>query len=179
MKNAKFKTIILGTTLALVSPGLVFSEVVHRQINADDLVVSVKNDDWQPEGFENGTNIPAAYIGVAGITLDGRDDEIFKDMMGGFHRFGTIPWCWSNGYLPPSYMAPRRDQFHQQGIFIFLDAKTRLERFHKGNRYWMKMDRLNCDRLQVNLPVEADITMDLEHDTTIFSRIVQMMVRHM
>jgi hypothetical protein len=75
MKNDKFKTIILGATLALVSPGLVFSEVVHRQINADDLVVSVKNDDWQPEGFENGTIIPAAYIGVAGITLDGRDDE--------------------------------------------------------------------------------------------------------
>ena len=39
------------------------------------------------------------------------------------------------------------------------------------------MDRLNCDWPQVNLLVDVETMMDLEHDTTIFSRMVQMMIR--
>jgi hypothetical protein len=75
MTHDKFKIMMLTIALALTSPALVFSDVMHRQINEDDISVSVTNADWQPEGFENGTIIPAAYLGVAGITLDGRDDE--------------------------------------------------------------------------------------------------------
>ena len=43
------------------------AEVTHRQINAQNLVVDVSDDSWQPEGFENGTVIPATYLknGVA------------------------------------------------------------------------------------------------------------------
>lgn len=51
------------------------SEVTHIQHREDNLLVMVKNDDWQPENFKNGLSIPAAYVHHAGITLDGRDDE--------------------------------------------------------------------------------------------------------
>jgi hypothetical protein len=35
----------------------------------------VSDDAWQPEGFEQGTSIPAAYLPSADITIDGKDDE--------------------------------------------------------------------------------------------------------
>jgi hypothetical protein len=76
-------------------------------------------------------------------------------------------------------MAPHRDQFHQKSDFITLDAKTRLERFHQGSGNWMEMDRLNCDWSQVNLPVDVETTMNLVSDTTIFSRILQIMIKFM
>ena len=75
MKHEKLKIIALTITLASILPGLVFSEVFHRQVNDKNLFVDVKNDPWQPKEFKNGTTIPAAYIRVADITLDGRDNE--------------------------------------------------------------------------------------------------------
>ena len=35
----------------------------------------VEGEDWQPEGFENGIPIPAAFVEDPGIRIDGRDDE--------------------------------------------------------------------------------------------------------
>ena len=75
MKQDTFRVMILTTLLASLSPGLVFSEVVHRQLGEDDIAVSVKNESWQPEEFQNGTNIPATYVGITDITLDGMDNE--------------------------------------------------------------------------------------------------------
>lgn len=75
MKHEKLKIIALTITLASTLPGLVFSEVFHRQVNDKNTFVDVKDDAWQPEGFKNGTTIPAAYIKVANITLDGQDSE--------------------------------------------------------------------------------------------------------
>lgn len=60
------------STVALTSAQ---GEVVHRQINAKNLLVHVSDDSWQPEGFVNGTAIPATYVHTANISLDGKADE--------------------------------------------------------------------------------------------------------
>ena len=75
MNYDKLKIITLTITLAWILPVLVFADVIYREINEDDTVVRVRNDAWQPEGFEIGTMIPAPYMQYANITLDGRDDE--------------------------------------------------------------------------------------------------------
>ena len=75
MKHEKLKIIALTITLASILPGLVLSDVRHRQVNDKNTFVDVTNDAWQPDGFKNGTTIPAAYIKVADINVDGRGNE--------------------------------------------------------------------------------------------------------
>ena len=66
---------VIATLSSLVVMGAAQGEVVHRQINAENLLVHVSNEAWQPTEFENGTVVPATYIVDPGIVLDGRDDE--------------------------------------------------------------------------------------------------------
>jgi hypothetical protein len=71
----------IGLTIVLITgslgSGLAWSEVEHNQINELNLLVNVKNDDWQPSTgkFENGLIIPATWVEEAGITLDGKATE--------------------------------------------------------------------------------------------------------
>ena len=51
------------------------AEITERQRNAHNRVIFVSDDPWGPENFVNGTTIPASYMSVAEITLDGKDDE--------------------------------------------------------------------------------------------------------
>jgi hypothetical protein len=72
MKAVKY--IIAALVSVLIWSGAQ-AEVVHRQINADNLLVKVSDDAWQPEGFENGTAVPATYVHMPNIVIDGNDAE--------------------------------------------------------------------------------------------------------
>ncbi len=51
------------------------AEIEHRHFSDDNYMYKIANDDWQPEGFDTGRVVPAAYHQRADITMDGRDDE--------------------------------------------------------------------------------------------------------
>jgi len=51
------------------------ADVEHTQVNPLTKMTFVYDDDWQPEGFVNGTVVPASHMLDANITLDGVDDE--------------------------------------------------------------------------------------------------------
>ena len=73
MRTPIATTAVLMTLLVAVSGAQ--AEVTKRQINADNLIVEVKGESWQPDGFVNGTEIPASYALRPDITLDGKADE--------------------------------------------------------------------------------------------------------
>jgi hypothetical protein len=62
-------------TTTLVYSTTVAADVVHKPINRDNLITYVSDEDWQPEGFENGTAIPATYLDSFEFTLDGKENE--------------------------------------------------------------------------------------------------------
>jgi len=70
----------LYTTICLAATGLLTSsytqaEVNYHQINSQNVLVEVSDDDWQPEGFENGTPILATYLKNDVVVVDGKGDE--------------------------------------------------------------------------------------------------------
>lgn len=67
-------SLVVGMVVWLAALVSVEAEVKHRQLNAHDLIVEVRNDSWQPEGFENGMVIPAGYLSGE-IVIDGKDDD--------------------------------------------------------------------------------------------------------
>ncbi len=74
--NRKYLVYLLSAVAASqFSTSLVCAEVVHRQINAANLLVDVTGESWQPDGFENGIGVPATYLASPDITIDGVDDE--------------------------------------------------------------------------------------------------------
>jgi hypothetical protein len=75
MNRLKIHLIVVVIVTGLFTCTFAQAEVKHRQINAQNLVVDVSDDSWQPEGFEIGLAIPAAYLENESITLDGKDDE--------------------------------------------------------------------------------------------------------
>ena len=74
MNNAKLTLMIvlMASVTAAVSAR---AEVVQNRINAENLIVHVSDESWQPEGFRNGTVVPAAYQHSPAIVIDGRDNE--------------------------------------------------------------------------------------------------------
>jgi hypothetical protein len=74
MKRLKL-TLVVATVIWTVALSSVQAEVKHRQINPQNLIVDVSNESWQPEGFENGTVIPATYLSGGEIVIDGKDNE--------------------------------------------------------------------------------------------------------
>jgi len=72
---------IIGLAIILIAGSLAsklaWSEVDRFQMNEENLLVTVKNDDWQPStgNFDNGLIIPAIWVAEAGITLDGKATE--------------------------------------------------------------------------------------------------------
>jgi hypothetical protein len=70
--NYLFATIIVATMLF---GSLAMADIVHREFSEDNRMVKVRNDDWQPKGFDTGRDVPATYVARADITLDGRDTE--------------------------------------------------------------------------------------------------------
>ena len=72
-KGLYFAFLTVTTSLLGWSP--VQAEVIRLQRSAENLMVVVSDDSWQPENFVNGTTIPATYVKQAGITLDGAADH--------------------------------------------------------------------------------------------------------
>ncbi len=79
MNRQNFNFMILIAAAGLFASTCAQAEVKHRQINASNLLVNVSGESWQPAGFENGTIIPASYLGTGEITVDGKDDELAWD----------------------------------------------------------------------------------------------------
>ena len=70
------KTLLPMTmTLALMLGGVpATAEVTHNQGKSKQ-ITTVSQDPWQPDGFVNGTPVPAVWIPAPVITIDGVDDE--------------------------------------------------------------------------------------------------------
>lgn len=71
----KRHTLFLAMVSGLVAWTPVKSEVIHVKHREDNLLVKVRNDDWQPENFQNGKSVRAAFVKNANIVLDGKDNE--------------------------------------------------------------------------------------------------------
>ena len=71
------KSVVLLTSLVagLIAWQTAAAEVIERRLSDDFSYFKVRNDDWQPEGFENGITIPAAYMPGDSIVIDGYDSE--------------------------------------------------------------------------------------------------------
>lgn len=54
---------------------LALADVVWKHLSDENVFVKVRNDEWQPEGFENGITVPAPHVMKSPVTLDGRNTE--------------------------------------------------------------------------------------------------------
>ena len=63
------------TIAALLLCVPVTAEVTHQNTNPMSQVIFVSKDTWQPEGFVNGTSLPATWLEAPAIIIDGTDDE--------------------------------------------------------------------------------------------------------
>lgn len=74
MRSAFLQTIGLAI-LALAVNLPATAEVRHQNTNPLNTITHVSEDSWQPEGFVNGTAVPATWLQSDEIILDGSDDE--------------------------------------------------------------------------------------------------------
>ena len=73
------------------------SDVLHYQKNSSRQTTHVSDDPWQPDGFVNGTNVPATWVDVPGIVIDGADDEAAWSQAVEVEvplYFGTVDRAW-------------------------------------------------------------------------------------
>jgi len=71
---------IITTYLPLTIAATLFSqaamaEVDLQQVNPTTKIAYVSDDAWQPDGFVNGTTVPATWLTSPAITIDGVEDE--------------------------------------------------------------------------------------------------------
>lgn len=71
----KIIALLTSFLASLIAWQTVSAEVVERRITDDYTYFKVKNDAWQPDGFENGIPIPATHLLQQSIVLDGKDQE--------------------------------------------------------------------------------------------------------
>jgi hypothetical protein len=76
MRNEKIVLISSITVMAVILSMQVCADVNHHKATATQRVTYVSDDSWQPDNFDNGTAVPAAHMIDAGITVDGKTDEI-------------------------------------------------------------------------------------------------------
>ena len=69
MRNVIKISLYLSLAAALCTAAVAHGEVTHIQVNRDNLFVKVSGDPWQPDGFVNGTAVPAAYLGSRNIDI--------------------------------------------------------------------------------------------------------------
>ena len=66
---------VVAVTIALSLSLPALADVERRDTNPSQQVVFVAGDAWQPDGFVNGTPIPATWMEAPEVTIDGADDE--------------------------------------------------------------------------------------------------------
>jgi hypothetical protein len=75
MKKSKLYPGIIVTVIASVLSVSVVAEVKHQQVNELNHITQVSDDAWQPEGFVNGIDVPATWLPMPDLTIDGADEE--------------------------------------------------------------------------------------------------------
>lgn len=75
MSKRKLYLDLLVATIVSVASASAMADVEHRQNNALSLITHVSDEAWQPEGFVNGIDVPATWLAVPEVTIDGADDE--------------------------------------------------------------------------------------------------------
>lgn len=75
MKDMKMKVTAFLMVPAMMLGMSAQAEVVKQKSNAANKILSVSDEAWQPEGFLNGTPVPAVYLPAANVVLDGNDAE--------------------------------------------------------------------------------------------------------
>jgi hypothetical protein len=68
-------TAMVLVTFVAGLPAVSDAEVVRYQLNAVNTSIHVNDDPWQPEGFPNGTAVPATFVSGDEVIIDGRDEE--------------------------------------------------------------------------------------------------------
>ena len=76
MSKRKLYLGVKGAAIVSVLSVSAMADVVHQQVNELNHITYVSNDGWQPEGFVNGTEVPASWIPSPDINIDGDDNEI-------------------------------------------------------------------------------------------------------
>lgn len=76
MRNGNTVNISLILVSAFVFWSPIKADVEHWKSGSLNQITYVSNSDWQPENFDNGTAVPATHMIDAGITLDGKENEI-------------------------------------------------------------------------------------------------------
>ncbi len=71
----KLQITLLALIFGLTGFGPAYAEIERSDFSDGNIVIGVSGEDWQPDGFELGMSIPAAYVRQADIKLDGRDHE--------------------------------------------------------------------------------------------------------
>jgi hypothetical protein len=76
MSDSKLFLGVLGVAVVSSLSISAVADVEHQQVNELNHITRVSDDAWQPEGFVNGTPIPATWIPSPDITIDGDDNEV-------------------------------------------------------------------------------------------------------
>jgi len=72
----KHGALISALALGLLGISPLQSDVTHIERSGDNHMYDVTNDPWQPDGFEGATAVPASFVEMPQILLDGRDNEM-------------------------------------------------------------------------------------------------------
>ena len=97
MSKLNIKTSLsLAITAAVLSQAAV-ADVDHQQVNPTTKITYVSDDPWQPDGFVNGTTVPAIWLTSPDIRIDGMDDEVAWSLVPEVEvalKFGTVESAW-------------------------------------------------------------------------------------
>lgn len=66
---------VITTAVALSLSFGIQADVELVSKNPSQKVISVSDESWQPEGFVNGTPVPATWMPTPDVTIDGAEDE--------------------------------------------------------------------------------------------------------
>jgi hypothetical protein len=94
-KEASIGLAVATSILSLSSP--VSADVEYRGANSANEIVLVTDDPWQPEGFVNGTTVPAAWIESPSVALDGdAGDDAWRlaEEVEVPLQYGTVDRAW-------------------------------------------------------------------------------------
>ena len=97
MSKQKLYSGVLVATIVSMASVSAMADVEHRQTNQLSHITYVSDDAWQPEGFVNGVNVPATWLALPDITIDGADDEAVWSLAAEVEvplAYGTAEKAW-------------------------------------------------------------------------------------
>lgn len=88
---------VLAAVIALSLSLPALAEVERWGNNPANELIFVSDDSWQPEGFVNGTAVPATWMPAPDVVIDGFDDEAAWDLAQEVEvplEYGTVERAW-------------------------------------------------------------------------------------